>query len=96
MNKTMTPKAKQKLVYVQWQDAHTNSGWMTSEQLEKNINNEMSVCEQVGWIVYEDAKEIHLIARRAMWEPGNAASSEYDLHQRIPRGWILKRKLIRR
>ena len=95
MNK-LFDKSKQKLTYLQWQDAHSNSAWLTTSQLEKKINEEIFVCEEIGWIVYEDEKEIHLCSRRGMWEKSKVGTiSEYGMYQRIPKTWILKRKVIK-
>lgn len=90
--KKLIPKDKQKLVYLKWQDAHANANWFTPEQLENEINREMYICEEVGWIVHEDKYEIHLCSRRSTWE--KSPSVEYGQYQRIPKAWILKRKVI--
>ena len=93
----MIPKDKQKLTYLQWQDAHANGAWFTAEQLEEKIRQEAFICEEVGWIVYEDDKEIHLCSRRGVWDKKSHESSifEYGAYQRIPKTWILKRKVIK-
>ena len=90
--KQLILKNKQKLVYIQWQDAHHNHQWMTHEMLEKEINREMLIAENIGWIVYEDEKEIHLVSRRITFAMDGSA--EYGLHQRIPKAWILKKKVM--
>ena len=87
------PTKKQKLIYLQWQDAHSDSGWKTSEGLEKSVNEDKCIVEQVGWLVFEDSSEIHLIARRLYWKK-DSDTSEYGMYQRIPKTWILKRKTI--
>lgn len=94
----MIQKNKQKLVYIQWQDAHSNGGWFTVDQLNKAISKDAFICEEIGWVVYEDKKEIHLCGRRGMWEK-NASDvdtnlHEYGMYQRIPKTWILKRQNI--
>lgn len=93
MIKKLIPKNKQKLVYLKWQDAHANANWFSSEALEEEINKEMFICEEVGWIVYEDKDSIHIIARRATWKT-NLGKSDYGLYQRIPKAWIMKRRVI--
>ena len=90
--KQLIPKDKQKLVYIKWQDAHSQGAWLTAEQLEAEIGHESWIAEEVGWIVYEDEKEIHLVCRRGLWS--KADTSEYGMYQRIPKAWILKRKLV--
>lgn len=90
--KQLIPKHKQKLYHVKWQDAHHNGMWMTHDMLVKEVNREMLIVENVGWIVYEDKKEIHIVSRRLTF--AMEGTSEYGLHQRIPKTWILKRKLV--
>lgn len=93
MIKKITDKQKQKLIYLQWQDAHSNSGWHTKEQLQKEVDTAACIVEEIGWIVYEDDKAIHMISRRILWTIDN--SSEYGMYQRIPKTWVLKRKEIK-
>ena len=95
MNKLLSFK-KQKLIYLKWQDAHSNASWFSEKELEKKINEQAFICEQVGWIIYEDEKEIHLISRRATWDKSSDTEiDEYGMYQRIPQTWILKRKEIK-
>jgi hypothetical protein len=68
------------------------ASWQTLDVLIAEINTERWVCEEVGWIVYEDSNEIHLVGRRGMWEA--PSTPEYGLYQRIPKAWIIKRKLV--
>ena len=90
------PKDKQKLIYVKWQDAFEFSGWLTEEQLEEKITQDMNIIEDVGWVVYENKKELHLVSRRGAWDRKNHNNiSEYGLYQRIPRTWILERRVIK-
>ncbi len=91
--KTLIPKEDQKLYYVKWQDAHSQSGWLTPKQLEAEVNHEQWIAEEVGWIVYEDKHEIHLVARRGLWTSADN-TSEYGMYQRIPKAWILKKRVI--
>ena len=88
----MIPKESQFLVYLKWQDAHGNAGWFTKEDLEVEINEKMCIIEEVGWVVYEDTHEIHLVGRRNTWEEEGV--SEYGSYQRIPKAWILKKKIL--
>ena len=81
-----------KLIYIQWQDAHSTSGWHTKEQLEKVIAQEACIVEQVGWLVHEDDKSITIISRKLLWKLDN--TSEFGMVQNIPKAWIKKRKVI--
>ena len=90
------PKEKQKLTYIVWQDAHSNSEWFTQEDLEETIKETACWVQEVGWIIYEDKKEIHLCSRRVSWKKKNYNNvSEYGMYQRIPKTWIKKRKVIK-
>lgn len=92
----MIHKNKQKLTYLQWQDAHSNSGWFTSTQLEEKIREEAFIVEETGWIVFENGKEIHMCSRRGTWDKNKVDNmDEYGMYQRIPKTWILKREIIR-
>ena len=91
--KKLIPKQKQKLVYLQWQDAHSNGAWVSATDLEEKIGFKGFICEEIGWIIYEDEKEIHMCGRRGLWDEDQA--QEYGMHQRIPKTWILKRKVFK-
>lgn len=92
----MIPKNKQKLIYLQWQDAHTNGSWFTKASLEEAIRSEAFIVEEIGWVVYEDKKELHMCSMRGCWDKENYNNvSEYGQYQRIPKTWVLKRKVIK-
>jgi len=86
----MMPKEKQALIYIKWHDAYANSSWFTPEQLETEIKDKIFIVEEIGWLVAEDDKEIHLVARRSTQDRGEDIT-EYGSYQRIPKTWILKR-----
>ena len=93
LRKEIIPKKKQKLTYLQWQDAHSSSSWYSLKELTNFINEEVCIIEQIGWVIYEDKKEIHLVPRRLLWD-WKGEVHEYGLPQRIPKTWIMKRKRI--
>lgn len=90
--KQLIPKEKQRLYYIKWQDAHHLAGWMSLEQLQNEVDKGMWIAEEVGWIVYDDEKEVHIVARRGLWTAGD--TPEYGMYQRIPKAWILKKRII--
>lgn len=94
--KEMIPTEKQKLIYLKWEDAHSSSGWHTKEQLNKLINYDRCMCEEIGWIVYEDKSVLILSARRMCWKDPDptAQTAEFGLIQRIPKSWVRDRKEI--
>jgi len=89
----LIPYEKQKLIYLQWMDAYANDNWLSPKEIEDKIKNEGCYIEQIGWIVYEDKKEIHLVARRCGMHKNY--SEQFGNYQRIPKTWILKRKDIK-
>lgn len=85
---TILPRVKHKLYIIKWQDAHSNSGWFTLNDLQKEMNNSEIVCETIGWIVYEDKSEVHVVSRRLEDYRPNEVRYEYGLYSRIPKAWI--------
>ena len=47
-----------KIYCIEWQDAHSRSGWVTSDELNSFINKERCIIRQVGWILSENKNEI--------------------------------------
>ena len=83
------------LIYIKWHDAHSSSGWHTPESMNEFLNSEDCIVEQVGWIIYEDKKEICLCARRIAWNREVVPDeSEFGMLQKIPINWILERKIL--
>lgn len=85
----------QQLIYLKWLDAHSAGGWYTPEDLQKFLDDEYCIIENVGWLFYEDDKEICLCARRIAWDR-KALPKEHEFGnlQKIPKGWILERKVL--
>jgi len=82
-----------KVYRVEWLDAHCDTGWFFKEDLEKFINKKKCICENIGYLVHETKDEIVLAHRRMKWaEDGD---SEWGFVQKIPKGWIRKRKIIK-
>lgn len=94
--KQVIPIKDQKLIYLKWQDAHSQGGWHTKNELNKFINEDMCLCEEVGWVIYEDKDVICLAARRLAWRQKDfeGEKSECGLLQRIPKAWIIGRKVV--
>ena len=57
-----------KLYFVEWQDAHSASGWHTDKQVEEFINQEKCLCDEIGWLISETKDEIVMAARRLKWK----------------------------
>lgn len=82
-----------KLYLVEWQDSHSDSGWLTKEQLEKFINREKCIVENIGYLIHETKDEICIASRRMKWaEDGDP---QWGMVQKIPKTWIRKIKLLK-
>ena len=85
----------QKLIYIKWLDAHSSGGWHTPESLQDFLDKEECVVENVGWVFYEDKKEICMCARRIAWDRDTTPKeSEFGMLQKIPKSWIIDRKIL--
>ena len=94
-NKIAIKREDQKLIYLKWHDAHASGGWYTPKATTEFLNSEICIIEQVGWVLYEDKKEIVLCARRLAWDKKTIPDEhEFGMLQKIPIGWILKRKIL--
>ncbi len=94
--KEFIPIKDQKLIYLKWHDAHSAGGWHTKEQLQKLINEDICMCEEVGWVVYEDKDELVMCSRRLSWKDHDPefSTAEFGLIQKIPKTWVKDRQSI--
>ena len=84
-----------KLVYIEWQDACSNSAWFHLEEARKwHDYHPKFIVRNIGWIMKEDKKGITLASR---WNADNhnSADGRYGLLQYIPKTWIIKRKTLK-
>lgn len=88
MKKKMIPYDKQKLVYIKWEDAHSNSNKLTDASLQKEIEEEECICEECGWVVYEDKHEICFVQKRIKWPLCEV--HQYEDYMMIPKTWLLE------
>lgn len=93
--KKIIKREKQKLVYIKWHDAHSEGGWKTENETEEYINFDYCLVENVGWLIFENSKEIVLCSRRLDWIEQNKDSYEYGIFQKIPKPWIVNRKYLK-
>ena len=91
----MKYKDNGKIYYIEWQDAHTGSGWYDNTEVEKFIISEKCICQEVGWILSETKEELVIACRKLKWAE-KTNSSEYGLLQKIPKAWVKKRILLRK
>ncbi len=79
-----------KLVYIKWQDAYSNSGWLYGDAIKKWVDESYEGCiiEQVGWLYEENKKHIILVGRKDGLKDKEQGIGQL---QKIPKTWILKR-----
>ena len=96
MAKRMVGYEKQKLVYIKWLDAHSTGGWHSADGISEFINSEDCVCENVGWLLHEDSRNITLCCRRITWTLAapKPADDSYGMLQKIPKTWIVERRVL--
>ena len=81
---------KLKLVYVEWEDAHSKPFWTLENEAIRYAKTSVCVNKEVGWILYED-KQYLVIA--ASFSPGDEWSADqYGDLTKIPKTWVRKRK----
>jgi len=78
------------LIYIEWVDAATNSGWFTHEETREWINKDNWLVRQVGWILEENEKHIILAGRIEIDD-----TSLLGQLCKIPKPWIVRRKIIK-
>mgnify|MGYP007031187538 CR=1 FL=1 len=84
---------KSRVWLIEWHDAHSASGWHLKHEVERFVNRERCICQNIGWILSETKDEIVLAGRRLKWvEDGDA---EWGMLQKIPKAWIKKRFLFK-
>ena len=89
---------KQELIYLKWLDAYEDGDWKSKQQIEDLIKGEDCICEDAGWVLYEDEKVLCLCSRRLTWTDVEPKDNEdkYGLIQKIPKTWIVERKLLKK
>jgi len=78
-----------KLIYIEWNDAFCNTGWLSKAELKKLSDEEEFIIKEVGWVFKESKKQIVLVSR---YKPEDVRhGEEFGLVQKIPKTWIRKR-----
>jgi len=84
---------KYKLVYIEWADATSNSGWFTEEEMKDWVKTSAWVVKQVGWVFEETPKYIALYG--SIVDGVRDREVRYGQIQKIPKTWIRKRKVLK-
>lgn len=84
------------LVYLEWEDACSQTGWHTKEELEKFIKQNNAIVNQVGWIYKDDKTYIVLISRlgQEIYDSIDDEAAGYGHIQKIPKTWIRKKVVL--
>ena len=85
---------KEKIYLIEWQDAHSAAAWHDSTEVDRFINKERCIVQEVGWILSETKDEIVMAGRTLKWGDDNGESPEWGALQKIPKTWIRKIKFI--
>lgn len=85
---TTYQQQKGKLIYIEWGDAISNTGWMSKEEAIQWGKEQLWIVKNVGWVL-DETKDYLLLA--AKYSDG---CGDYGLVHKIPKTWIKKRKTI--
>jgi len=83
----MPNEKKLNLIYIEWQDAVSNSTWFSLEGAIKWHDERILSVHQTGYVIKEDARGITLAGR---YTPEDT-EEQYGQLQYIPKPWILRR-----
>lgn len=78
------------LAVVTWEDTTNVATWQDRDEVREFATDGGWVCQNVGWVVYEDDECVVLAARRADDKQGHVGLAE-----RIPKRAIIERTVIR-
>ena len=85
---------KDKLIYIEWTDAHTNTAsWRTEEEAKLWAKETDWIIRECGWVI-EETEEYLAIATALKPENEYEEKQYLNLHK-IPKGWIKKKVIIK-
>ena len=79
---------KNKLIYIEWEDACSNDKWMDEAEAEHWAHAERYLVKQVGFVWREDKK--HIVLFGGVYDSGEFMN-QYHNFIKIPKSWIRKR-----
>lgn len=85
--------SKHKLVYIEWEDATSRSGWHLNEEVDDWIKGRGWFVNHVGWVIRETKKYIVLAGSQV--EKDGHGDEQWGNLQKIPKTWIRKRKILK-
>lgn len=78
---------------VEWHDAHSDSAWLSNNEVEKFIKKEKCICINTGYILSETKDEIVLASRKVKWSI--EGDCQWGMLQKIPKTWVLKKRRLK-
>jgi hypothetical protein len=84
-----------KLVYIEWEDAISQSGWHDEDEIKEWTEKDNITVKEVGWIYKENKTHIVLVSRLHQEVYNGKISNGYGLLQKIPKTWIRKMKVLK-
>jgi len=82
-----------KIIYLEWQDAHTSLGWKDDVDIKEFCNDHEFVIKECGWLVEETKR--HIVIGTGLKEETNYWDRQILNLHKIPKSWIRKRKIIK-
>lgn len=82
-----------KLIYIEWEDAHGRSGWHSEKEMKDYSDGERAIVREIGWI-HKETKDFIVLYGRVIWWHSDD-DIQYGLLQKIPKTWVRKRKVIK-
>jgi hypothetical protein len=81
-----------KLIYIEWQDAHTKLGWHDNDEIKDFCDNHEYVIKEAGWLIEENKK--HIVIGTAIKEETDYWDRQILNLHKIPKTWIRKCKTL--
>jgi hypothetical protein len=84
----MTP-----IVFIQWVDAHNNTGWFTNDEMAGWIDHTNWYSDDVGYLVKE-TKTMLVFAQRHDPPVGANREEQWGGLHKIPKTWVKSRRIL--
>jgi hypothetical protein len=82
-----------KLIYLEWQDAHTQNGWQNEDDIKDFCDDHEFIIKECGWLVEENKRQI--VIGTALKEKTDYWDKQILNLHKIPKTWIKKRKILK-
>lgn len=86
---------KNKLIYLEWEDAVTNNeGWVPAESAKAWAKEKFGLIRECGWVLEENSEFLLLSNRMAALSSGDFDDPDVGGIHKIPKTWIRKRRVL--